>query len=69
MLDLVDDELLPRDAIPLDELRRVAVHDDDELDALVTRLWGRIGAGSAEEKLAEIRRLLGDLPPASEGGA
>ena len=35
----------------------VALHGDPALDALVRKHWGSVRAGTAEEKLAEIRRL------------
>jgi putative membrane-bound dehydrogenase-like protein len=47
--------------VPLEHLRRVALHRDARLDALVRKLWGRIEAGTPEEKLAEMRRLNNDL--------
>jgi putative heme-binding domain-containing protein len=47
--------------VPLEDLRRVALHRDAKLDALVRKLWGRIEAGTPEEKLAEMRRLNNDL--------
>jgi len=39
----------------------VALHGEAKLDALVRKLWGRIEAGTPEEKLAEMRRLNNDL--------
>jgi putative heme-binding domain-containing protein len=45
----------------------VALHGDPRLDALVRHHWGRIEAGTAEEKLAEMRRLNNDLR--ADGGA
>jgi putative heme-binding domain-containing protein len=47
--------------VPIDEVRRVALHKDEQLDAAVARLWGNIRAGTTEEKLADIRRLSNDL--------
>ncbi len=47
--------------VPLDEVRLVALHGDPVLDAFVRRHWGRVQAGTPEEKLAEMRRLNNDL--------
>lgn len=52
--------ITPKD-VPVDELRRIALHNDAELDAIVRKHWGNIRAGTPEEKLAEIRRLSNDL--------
>ncbi|MFP6677340.1 MAG: PVC-type heme-binding CxxCH protein [Pirellulaceae bacterium] len=49
------------DEITLEQLRRVALHDDERIDALVRKHWGNIRAGTPEEKLAEIRRITNDL--------
>ncbi len=51
--------------IATDQLRILALHEDAELDALVQKHWGRITAGTPEEKLAEIRRLSNDLRAAA----
>jgi putative membrane-bound dehydrogenase-like protein len=53
-------ELKPSD-LPVDQVRRVALFEDAELDALVTKHWGKLGAATREEKLAEVRRLNNDL--------
>ena len=47
--------------VPVDQLRLVALHGDPGLDALVRKHWGTVRAGTAEEKLAEVRRLANDL--------
>lgn len=61
LLKLVDrGELKPSD-IPPDQVRFIALHEDHELDALVTKHWGILGAATREEKLAEVRRLNNDL--------
>ena len=53
-------DLKPND-IPVEQVRRVALFEDRELDALVTKHWGKLGAATREEKLAEVRRLNNDL--------
>jgi putative membrane-bound dehydrogenase-like protein len=52
--------LVPAD-FSTEQLRVVALHQDKTLDDLVRKLWGKITPGSAEEKLAEMRRLNNDL--------
>jgi len=49
------------DEVTSDQLRRVALHGDEQIDALVRKHWGNIRAGTPEEKLAEIRRITNDL--------
>jgi putative membrane-bound dehydrogenase-like protein len=51
--------------VPFDQVRRVALLGDARLDAIVRRLWGNVQPGTAEEKLAEMRRLSNDLRAAS----
>jgi len=48
-----------------EQIRRVAAFRDPSLDAVVVRYWGRLQAATAEEKLAEVRRLNNDLRAAS----
>lgn len=45
----------------MEQIRRVALFDDDMLDALVIKHWGKLQAATREEKLAEVRRLNNDL--------
>jgi putative membrane-bound dehydrogenase-like protein len=47
--------------IATEHLRVVALHGDRSLDDLVRKHWGNIQPGTAEEKLAEMRRLSNDL--------
>jgi putative heme-binding domain-containing protein len=61
LLERVDRRVIAAADVPLERLRAVALHGDAELDALVRKHWGRIEPGTAEEKLAEMRRLNNDL--------
>jgi putative membrane-bound dehydrogenase-like protein len=47
--------------VSIQQLRSVSLHQDERLDAQVRDLWGRIGPGTAEEKLAVMRRFNNDL--------
>jgi putative heme-binding domain-containing protein len=60
-LQSVDAGKLKRDDIPVDELRRLSLHKNEQIDALVHKHWGNIGPGSSEEKLATMRRFNNDL--------
>ena len=60
-LEKVDNKAIAAAEVPIDQLRQVALHGDPRLDALVRKHWGSIQPGTAEEKLAEIRRLSNDL--------
>ncbi|MDR3638641.1 MAG: c-type cytochrome [Isosphaeraceae bacterium] len=60
-LERVDRKEIAASDIPVESLRVVSLHGDPKLDALVRKHWGSIQAGTAEEKLAEMRRLTNDL--------
>jgi putative heme-binding domain-containing protein len=64
-LQEVDDGKYPTTEVTTDELRRLALHRDKRIEALVHKHWGEIRSGTPEEKLAEIRRLNNDLRAAS----
>ncbi|MBX3413232.1 MAG: c-type cytochrome [Pirellulales bacterium] len=51
--------------VPTDELSRLALHQRADLDELVEKHWGRIGAAAPEERLADVRRLNNDLRAAA----
>jgi putative heme-binding domain-containing protein len=60
-LERVDQGQIAAADVPAAELKPVALHEVPALDALVRKHWGRITAGTSEEKLAEMRRLGNDL--------
>lgn len=60
-LERVDRKEIDAAEVPIDQLRQVSLHGDPKLDALMRKHWGSLKPGTAEEKLAEIRRLLNDL--------
>jgi putative heme-binding domain-containing protein len=61
LLERVDRQEIAAAEVPVGELRQVALLGDAQLDALVRKHWGSVQAGTAEEKLAEMRRLNNDL--------
>ena len=60
-LERVDRKEIAASEVPIEQLRTVALHGDPKLDALVSKHWGVVQAGTPEEKLAEVRRLSNDL--------
>ncbi|WP_373652406.1 PVC-type heme-binding CxxCH protein [Schlesneria sp. DSM 10557] len=63
-LEAVDHGEVPATATNHEQLQRVALFHDPELDALVRKHWGQLGS-SPGEKLAEVRRLSNDLRAAA----
>jgi putative heme-binding domain-containing protein len=61
LLKLVDDRKIPAEQIPVDQLRRLALFQNSEVDTLVRKHWGNIQPGTPEEKLADMRRFSNDL--------
>jgi putative membrane-bound dehydrogenase-like protein len=60
-LEAVDRGHVPASETTLDEIRRVALFESEELNRLVAKHWGKLDSGTREEKLAEVRRLNNDL--------
>ena len=60
-LTAVDRGELAATATPLEQIRKVVLFEDPDLDALVAKHWGRVASATREEKLAEVRRLNNDL--------
>jgi putative heme-binding domain-containing protein len=67
-LALVEAGKVPPTEVPLEQVRLVALLGDEKLDAIVRKHWGTVKPGTAEEKLAEIRRFSNDLR-AAQGDA
>ncbi len=61
LLKLVDEKRLLSTDLPLDQLRLVALHGNEELNVLVRKHWGNLQPGTSEEKLATVRRFKNDL--------
>jgi putative heme-binding domain-containing protein len=47
--------------VGVEQVRVVAAHGSETLDAVVRKHWGNLRPGTPEEKLAEVRRLNNDL--------
>lgn len=60
-LQSIDSSKIKADDIPVDQLRRLSLHKNEQIDSLVHKHWGNIGPGSSEEKLATMRRFNNDL--------
>ena len=60
-LSAVDRGAIEASSTSIEQVRRVALLDDSQLDALVSKHWGKLQSSTREEKLAEVRRLNNDL--------
>jgi putative heme-binding domain-containing protein len=57
----IDEGMFDAEAVLIEELRGLSIFDDQAIDDLVTKHWGRVTRGTPEEKLADIRRFNNDL--------
>lgn len=64
-LTAVDRGEIPVSVTTVEQIRRVALFGDAQLDALVVKHWGKLQGASREEKLAEVRRLNNDVRAAA----
>lgn len=60
-LEQIDRGTWPVADVPLSQVRVVGLHRDERLNDLVRKHWGNLQPGTAEEKLATMRRLANDL--------
>jgi putative heme-binding domain-containing protein len=65
LLQAVSSQAIPAADINPAQQRQLASHQDRELEAHITRIWGRVNAATPEEKLAVVRRLNNDLRAAA----
>lgn len=63
-LNAVDRGDVPPAITPTEQIQRVALFDDAQMNALVKKHWGQLGTNRGE-KLAEVRRLNNDVRAAS----
>jgi len=61
LLKAVEGRQIAATSVPVEQLRRLALFENDEINTLVRRHWGNIQPGTPEEKLADIRRFTNDL--------
>ena len=64
-LNAVDRGEIAAFSTSMEQVRRVALFAEPELDRLVTKHWGKLQGSTRGEKLAEVRRLNNDLRAAS----
>ncbi|MDZ4857367.1 MAG: PVC-type heme-binding CxxCH protein [Candidatus Hydrogenedentes bacterium] len=60
-VDRVDAGAIEIAEVPLDQVRVMSNHEDEELRALIEKHWGVMRSGTPEEKLADMRRLNNEL--------
>jgi len=60
-LALIDAGTVAAADVPVEQVRLLALLGDASIDATVRKHWGRVTPGTAEEKLAEVRRFSNDL--------
>jgi putative membrane-bound dehydrogenase-like protein len=57
LLREVDAGHIPTTELPPDQLRRILLHRDEQIQRLVEKHWGKIGAATAGEKMARLRTV------------
>lgn len=60
-LDEVEAKRIAPTAVPLEQVRLLSLLETPVIDAIVKKHWGTIRPGTAEEKLAAMRRFQNDL--------
>ncbi len=58
-LKAVDAGTIPAKDVPLDQLRRLVVHEQPAIQQLIEKHWGKVGAATAGEKQSRIRSVAG----------
>ena len=61
----IDAGRYPAKDVSVDQLQRIALHHDADLDKIVRKHWGSVQSESPGEKLAEMRRFSNDLRAAT----
>jgi len=61
LLEEVDAGRIDPTEVDVEELRGLEPYDNEDINALVAKYWGKITRGTPEEKLADIRRFNNDL--------
>jgi putative heme-binding domain-containing protein len=57
----VDAKQIAATDVPLEQVRRLALIEDPQIEVLVRKHWGKVTPGTPEEKLADMRRFANDL--------
>ena len=61
----VDDGKIASKDVPIEQLRKISLHNDKQLNALVHKNWGSITGGTPGETLAVVRRYNNDIRAAA----
>ncbi len=62
----IDQWRIKSQTIPLDVVQQMSMHNDDEIDRLIEKLWGKLGDRTPEEKLHRMT-FIGDLVKSGQG--
>ena len=60
-LKLIEKKRVDPQDVPVGQLRQIALHENEELNAMVRKHWGRVSRGTPEKKLAKITEFTNDL--------
>ena len=60
-LERIDSGTFTKTEVPWDQLQKLALLEDQQINELVRKHWGSINRGTPEEKLADVRRFNNDL--------
>ena len=61
LLAAVEHGAIESSEITVGQIARISLHRDMQLDERVKQIWGKVGPGTPEEKLATMRRFNNDL--------
>ena len=59
LLTAVDSGQIQADTVPHDIVRKILLHQDDQIAALVNKHWGTVAGATSAEMVAEIARVTG----------
>jgi putative heme-binding domain-containing protein len=71
LLEAIDQQVLPRSTLSLAQLRRIQLHADPAIDALLEKNWGKIRAvssGEVQERVATLTKTIAAHPGDANAG-